>query len=58
MINGFQINRFIRQKGYPHPTYIPFKLEGVLQLNIDHIQGYIQGYKYTPPPPRGKNIKI
>ena len=57
MINGFQINRFIRQKGYPHPTYIPFKLEGVLQLYIDHIQGYIQGYKYTPPP-RGKNIKI
>ena len=58
MINGFQINRFIKQKGYPHPTYIPFKLEGVLQLYIDHIQGYIQGYKYTPPPPRGKNIKI
>lgn len=56
MINGFQINRFIKQKGYPHPTYIPFKLEGVLQLYIDHIQGYIQGYKYTPP--RGKNIKI
>ena len=52
MINGFQINRFIRQKGYPHPTYIPFKLEGVLQLYIDHIQGIYKDTS-TPPPPQG-----
>lgn len=58
MINGFQINRFIRQKGYPHPTYIPFNLEGVLQLYIDHIQGIYKDTSTPPPPPRGKKIKI